>query len=152
MNYGMVSNAVLPPEIAIMRGRRILQNNIYAIADCEMLVSRLRRGDTITVSGIEIFASIAQFVMFARAVVTSGANLKILEQPYLEVGNGKYWRDAIVRDIDYRMVLEKEMMNALLHKVNMNNSVRVNIAQHIAKFDLAVMAKNYSVDGILRRG
>lgn len=152
MNYGMVSDAMMQSEVTVMRGRRILNDNIYPVCNCEVLVSRLGHGDTVTIASIIMFESISQFVLFARAVVKAGANLKILEQPYLEVGNGRYWRDAIVRDINYRITLEKEMLNVLLQKIHMDNSARLSIARHLAKFDLAVMAKNYSMDGILRRG
>lgn len=152
MNYGLISNVTPQDEIAILKGRRISQSNLYPCSYAEALVSRLRQGDVVTIVSITIFSSIAQFVLFARAVVTAKASLKIIEQPYLEAGNGKYWRNSIVNDMDYRMALEKEMFHVLVHKIQRDNPARVHMAHYIARFSLCVMAKTYSAEGILHRG
>lgn len=152
MYYGVISDAMTQTELTVMKAKKISVKNIYCVSKCGLLEERLEIGDKVTIVGIEIFDSILQFVSFAKMIATYGANLQIIEQPYLQLRNGKYWKSAIVKDVDYRMALESRMLNATTHKgINMDRNTKIILANNFAKLNLHIMAKTYSADGILKR-
>lgn len=119
MNYGIVSEKDDKTSLDFMKSKKVEVTNMYPSYKLSLLVSRLICGDVIYVISVDRFPSVSRFVAFADRVLMAGVALKIMNEPYLEVGNGKHWRPAIQRHMDTLVVLENANVNRLLGTIKL---------------------------------
>ena len=125
--------------------------NIIHVSRLEVLLARVVAGDTIYVISVNRFPSVSRFVAFADAVLQEGVALRILEQPYLEVGNGKHFRPAVAEYLGVLVYLERSNAQRLISTFSFNASGKDYAADCIADITVGILAKTYSSDGILHR-
>ena len=85
----------------------------YPVTKLDLLVSRLNFGDTIIYISVDRFLSVSQYVVFSEKVLNAGVSLRIMEQPYLDIGNGKHWRSSVVSHLHTLVHAENFMINRL---------------------------------------
>ncbi|MFA9379063.1 MAG: hypothetical protein ACERKZ_20310 [Lachnotalea sp.] len=90
MTYGLVNDVVSQIEIAVIKSKKILDSNIATVSNIGILLSKLNGGDSIWLVSVADFPSVSRFAAFADRVLKTGVALKIMNEPYLEVGNGIY--------------------------------------------------------------
>lgn len=95
MFYGIISAKDNQTSISYFKSKKVSQTNVVPVNRLEALVSALKEGDVVYVVSVNRFPSVYMFHVFADAVLKRGASLKILEQGYLDIGNGKHYKASI---------------------------------------------------------
>lgn len=78
--------------------------------------------------------------------------MKILEQPYLDIGNGKHYRPSVEEHLKTLVALESANGNRLLGSLKLNATGKDYVARCITDITVGILAKTYASDGILHRG
>jgi|GEM_PF-5992251 hypothetical protein len=151
MNYGIISEKDDKTSLAYLKSKKVADVNIIHVSRLEVLLSRLVAGDSIYVIIVNRFPSVSRFVAFADAVLMEGVALRILEQPYLEVGNGKYFRPAVEEHLRVLVYLERSNAQRLLSAFTFNMAGKDYAADCIANVTVGILAKKYYLDVILQR-
>ena len=152
MIYGIVSEKDDKTSLAYLKSKKVAEVNIIHVSRLDVLLARVVAGDSIYVISVNRFPSVSRFVAFADAVLQEGVSLRILEQPYLEVGNGKHFRPAVAEHLNMLVFLERSNAQRLLSTFTFNASGKEYAADCIADITVGILAKTYSSDGILHRG
>jgi len=152
MNYGLVSEKDIETTLTFMKSKKVSSSNIIAISKLNALVSIITSGDVIYVISVDRFSSVSRFVAFTELVLKAGVTLHCLEQPYLEVGNGKHWRPSIVEHLNTLMRLECDDAKRLFSAFDFTSEGRDYVARCIADITVGILAKTYASDGIMHRG
>lgn len=97
--YAIISGKDNQTSLAYFKSKKISQNNRVPVARLKQLVQVLSAGDVVHVVSVDRFPSVGVFVAFVDAVLKAGAIMKILEQSYLDVGNGKYYRQSVAEHL-----------------------------------------------------
>lgn len=151
MTYGLVNDTGSQTEIAVMKSKKISDGNIGTVSQIPALFSRLNCGDTIWIATVADFPSVSRFAVFADAVLKFGIVLRIVSEPYLEVGNGKHWRASIQNHIDRLVALESANAGRLFSFLELNQAGKDYVARCITDITIGILAKTYASDGILHR-
>ena len=152
MNYGLVSEKDNETTLTFMKSKKVSSCNIVAISKLNAFVSTITSGDVIYVIRVDRFSSVSRFVVFTELVLKAGGTLHCLEQPYLDVGNGKHWRPSIVEHLNALMRLESDNAKRLFLAFNFTGEGRDYVARCIADITVGILAKTYASDGIMHRG
>ena len=152
MNYGLVSEKDIETTLTFMKSKKVSSSNIIAISKLNALVSIMTSGDVIYMISVDRFSSVSRFVAFTELVLKAGVTLHCLEQPYLEVGNGKHWRPSIVEHLNTLMRLECDDAKRLFSAFDFTSEGKDYVARCIADITVGILAKTYSSDGIMHRG
>ncbi|KAB1438067.1 hypothetical protein [Candidatus Galacturonibacter soehngenii] len=152
MNHGIVSEKDDRTSLAYLKSKKVADVNIIHVSRLDVLLSRLVAGDTVYVISVDRFPSVSRFVAFAEAVLHAGVSLRILEQPYLEVGNGKHFRPAVAEYLNTLVFFERSCVQRLFSFFSFNMAGKDYVADCIANVTVGILAKTYSSDGILHRG
>lgn len=152
MTYGIVSDKDDKTSFSYLKSKKVADTNIVPVTRLEVLVSRVVAGDSIYVISVNRFPSVTRFLVLAEAVLHAGVSLRILEQPYLEVGNGKHFRPAVAEHLNTLVCLERSCVRRLVSTFSFNLSGKDYVADSIAEITVGILAKTYSSDGILHRG
>lgn len=152
MNYGIISEKDDKTGLAYLKSKKVPEVNVVHVSRLDVLLARVVAGDTIYVISVNRFPSVSRFVAFADAVLQEGVSLRILEQPYLEVGNGKHFRPTVVEHLSVLVYLERSNAQRLISTFSFNASGKDYAADCIADITVGILAKTYSSDGILHRG
>lgn len=107
MNYG-VTRVNSKVELTSLKGKRIPDINVYNVNQIDILINKLSKGDVVYVVSVMVFPSVWMFLMFADAVLSSGGVLHVISEPYLDVGNGKYYRPSVRTHLETLVKLERE--------------------------------------------
>lgn len=75
-----------------------------------------------------------------------------MEQPYLDIGNGKYWRSSVVTHLYTLVHAENAMVNRLYSALELTDKGKYYVSRCVTDMSIGILAKTYSVDGILHRG
>lgn len=81
-----------------------------------------------------------------------GASLRCLEQPYLEIGNGKFWRSSVSSHLTALVRAEGATAGRLHTAFELTDRGRYYVSRCVTEMSIGILAKTYSVDGILHRG
>lgn len=152
MNYAIVSEKDDKTGFAYLKSKKVPDVNVVHVSRLNVLLARVVAGDIIYVISVNRFPSVSRFLAFADAVLQEGVSLRILEQPYLEVGNGKHFRPAVVENLRVLVYLERSNAQRLISTFSFNASGKDYAADCIADITVGILAKTYSSDGILHRG
>ena len=152
MNYGLVSEKNNEMTLTFMKSKKVSSSSIVTISKLNALVSIITFGDVIYVISVDRFPSVSRFVVFTELVFKAGVTLHCLEQPYLDVGNGKRWRPSIVEHLNVLMRLENDNAKRLFSSFKFTNEGKDYVARCVADITVGVLAKTYASDGIMHRG
>ena len=101
---------------------------------------------------VDRFSSVSVFVAFASIVLKTGASMKILEQPYLDIGNGKHYKASIEEDLKVLARLESANVNRLIGALQLTDAGKEYVIRCVTDISVGILAKTYASDGILHRG
>ena len=152
MVYAIISEKDNQTSLAYFKSKKIPQGNYVRVSSLQLLAQKLTAGDVVYVVGIDRFSSVGVFVAFADSVLKAGASMKILEQPYLDIGNGKHYRPSVEEHLKTLVALESANGNRLLGSVKLNATGKDYVARCITDITVGILAKTYASDGILHRG
>lgn len=113
MVYGIISKRDNDITRTVFRSKKIADTDIYPVTKLDVLVSRFNSGDIIICIGVDRFLSVSQYAVFSERVLNAGVSLRIMEQPYLDIDNGKHWRSSVVAHLHSLVYAENAMVNRL---------------------------------------
>ena len=153
MIYGIVSEKDNETTRTVFRSKKITDDNqIYSISQLGVLVERLQLDDILYCISVDRFLSVSQYVVFCEKVLHAGASLRCLEQPYLDIGNGRHWRSSVVSQLNTMVRAEGVTANRLYSVLELSDKGRCYVSRCIVDMSISILAKTYSSDGILHRG
>ncbi len=152
MMYAIISEKDGQTGIAYFKGKKIPQSNYVPVSRMQQLVKVLNAGDVVHVISVDRFPSVGVFTAFADAVLKAGASMKILEQPYLEIGNGKHYKANVEKHLNVLARLENTNINRLVSTLKLNPAGYQYVCRCITDITISVLAKTYASDGIQHRG
>lgn len=152
MNYGIVSEKDDKTGLAYLKSKKVADTYIIHVTRLDVLLSRTVPGDIVYVISVDRFPSVTRYVAFAEAVLKARVSLRIMEQPYLEVGNGKHFRPAVAEHLNTLVYLERSNAQRLMSAFSLDVAGKDYVADCIANVTVGILTKTYSSDGILHRG
>lgn len=152
MVYAIISEKDNQTSLAYFKSKKIPQGNFVPVSKLQQLIQVLGSGDVVHVVSVDRFPSVGVFVTFADAVLKAGASMKILEQSYLDVGNGKHYRQSVEEHLKALAGLESVNVNRLLGSLKLAAVGKDYVARCVTDITVGILAKTYASDGILHRG
>lgn len=152
MVYGLVRDVYDQAELNVMRSKRIPMSNIVLVTQPNVLLAKLNRGDVVWLVTVADFQSVTRFVAFADMVLKLGVQLRIVNEPYLELGNGRHWRVSVREQVEMLVALEKASADRLFSAFAFNDVAKGYVRSCIADITVGILSMTYSSDGILHRG
>ena len=152
MMYEIVSEKDDRASCAYLKSKKVADSRIIHVSRLDALLFNVVAGDVIYVISVDRFPSVTRFVAFADAVLHVGVSLRILEQPYLEVGNVKHFRPTVAEHLSTLVHLERTNVQRMISTFSFNVAGKDYVADCIADITVGILAKTYSSDGILHRG
>ncbi len=152
MVYGIVSAKDNQTSLAYFKSKKISQGNLVSTDRLQQLANILRAGDVVYVVSVDRFPSVNAFVMFAGIVLETGASIKILEQPYLDVGNGRHYKASVEEHLKVLAGLESANVSRLIGALKLTDAGKDYVIRCVTYITIGILAKTYASDGILHRG
>ncbi len=152
MVYGLVRDLCDQTELSVMRSKRIPMENIILVTQPNVLLARVHSGDVVWLVTVADFQSVTRFAELADWILRLGVQLRIVNEPYLEVGNGKHWRMSVRAHVETLMALEQENAMKLRSVFRFTDRQRMYADSCIADITVGILSKTYASDGILHRG
>lgn len=152
MNYGLISALDDETTKYVFRGKKITGDCIipnYRIAET---VKNLRKGDTVYVISVNRFYSVSQLMVIGRICMQNGVSLRFIAQPYLDITDGKHWRDSILWQMEKMKSIEVSAKGRLQQCMQMTKEGWETVYRCIEIMNLEILAHTFSPDGILKRG
>jgi hypothetical protein len=152
MVYRIISAKDNQTSLAYFKSKKVSQGNLVTADRLRQLVNVLSAGDVVHVVSVDRFPSVNAFVIFAGIVLKTGASMKILDQPYLDIGNGKHYKSSIEEHLKVLVGLESANINRLVSALKLNGAGKEYVIRCVIDISLGILAKTYASDGILHRG
>lgn len=152
MIYGIISAKDNQTSLAYFKSKKVSQGNLVAVDRLRQLVNVLTAGDVVHIVSVDRFPSVNVFVTFAGIVLKTGASMKILDQPYLNIGNGKHYKSSIEEHLKVLVGLESANINRLVSALKLNGAGKEYVIRCVTDVPIGMLAKTYASDGILHRG
>lgn len=152
MNYGIISRLDDDTTTAVFKGKRIPAENIVANNQVDRLAQVLKAEDVVYVISVNRFYNLGQFLSFAQVCQTRGVTVHLVAQPYLDFGNGKYWKTSIRNLLVMMQKIEYSVKTQMTQQMNLTRAQWECIYRGLEIMSLEILARIFSADGILRRG
>ena len=153
MNYGIYENQMdTETTLSWMRSKKVAKGCMLSTTDIPKLIPNLVAGDVVYCAGVDRFVSMARLYEVCSMIDQRNASIRFLAQPYLDMGNGKQWKPAVVRDMQSRIQTEAEYVDLLLVKLRLSGEWCWYVRRLVSIMNLRMLAQTYSADGILKRG
>ena len=152
MVYGIISAKDNQTSLAYFKSKKVSQGNMVTADRLQQVANVLSAGDVIHVVSVDRFPSVNAFVIFAGIVLKTGASMRILEQPYLDIGNGKHYKASIEAHLQVLAGLESANANRLVTTLKLTDAGKEYVIRCVTDISLGMLAKTYASDGVLRRG
>lgn len=152
MNYGIISALDDETTKYVFRGKKIIENQMIPSYKIGEAVKQLHKGDVVYVMSVNRFNSVSHLLVIGRICVQRGVSLRFIAQPYLDITNGKYWRDAVLWQMENMHAIEMHAKGKLQQCMRMNNEGWELVYRCIEIMNLEILAHTFSPDGILKRG
>jgi len=152
MVYGIISAKDNQTSLAYFKSKKVSQGNLVTADRLQQLANVLSAGDVVHVVSIDRFPSVGVFFSFAKVVLKSGASMKILDQPYLNIGNGTYYKPNIQKYLEEIVRLESVNADRLFQGLQLTNTGKDYVSRCVTDITLGILAKTYASDGVLHRG
>src|SRR5574344_2849324 len=121
MVHGIISAKDNQTSLAYFKSKKVSQGNLVTADRLQQLANIISAGDVVHVVSVDRFPSVGVFVTFAGIVLKTGASMKILEQPYLDIGNGKHYKASIEEHLQVLAGLESANANRLLKSLHLTD-------------------------------
>ena len=151
IKYGLMSGLDTENTKAVFKAKKIAQKNVIFIEHLNNLIERLSEGDLLFAMNVNRFCSVSQLGRFGRYCKENGISLQFMEQPYLNIGNGKYWKTNIERHLVKIAELEIQIKNDLQKNIRMDNSARNKMFRDIEIQNLEIVSYTYASGGIMSK-
>jgi hypothetical protein len=152
MVYGIISVKDNNTSIAYFKSKKVSQGNLVSSDRLQKISNVLSSGDVVHVVSVDRFTSVNAFVTFAGIVLKTDASLKILEQPYLDIGNGKHYKASVEGNLNVLAGLESVNVSRLIGVLKLTDVGKEYVIHCVTDITIGILAKNYASDGILHRG
>lgn len=152
MIYGVISDLDNETTRILFREKKIPNTNVVPSQQLGELVKRLRTGDTVYAISINRFYNVWQLFIFGRFCMAHGISLRFSSQPYLDIVNGKHWKNTVIEHIKYISEMELYCKGRLQQAFRMNNAQWDFLFGCIEYMNLEVLAHTFDSDGVLKRG
>ena len=152
MVYGIISAKDNNTSLAFFKSKKVSQGNLVTADRLQQLANTLRAGDVVYVVSVDRFPSVNAFVMFAGIILKTGASMKILEQPYLDIGNGRYYKASAEEHLKVLAGLESANVSRLIGALKLTDAGKDYVIHCVTDITIGILAKTYASDGILHRG
>lgn len=151
MVYGIFSEKDTQISFLYMQSKKVSRETCVNICNIKQLITRLHIGDVVHVVSVDRFPSVCSFVEFARIVLNVGASIRILEQPYLDVGNGKHYKPSVQKHLRTLCTIENVSYSRLCSALKLDSNGKQYIYKCVTDITIGVLATTYATDGIMRR-
>ncbi len=148
MVYGIISAKDNNTSLAFFKSKKVSQGNLVTADRLQQLANTLRAGDVVYVVSVDRFPSVNAFVMFAGIILKTGASMKILEQPYLDVGNGRHYKASVEEHLKVLAGLESANASRLIGALKLTDAGKGYVSRCITDITIGILAKTYASDGI----
>ncbi len=152
MVYGIISAKDNQTSLAYFKSKKVSQGNLVTADKLQQLVNVLSAGDVIHVVSVDRFPSVGVFLNFAGIVLKTGASMKILDQPYLDIGNGKHYKASTEEHLKVLAGLESVNVSRLMGALKLTDAGKSYVSRCVTDITIGILAKTYATDGILHRG
>lgn len=152
MNYGLISALDDETTKYVFRGKRITENQIIPNYEIGEAVKSLHKGDVVYVISVNRFNSVSHLLVIGRLCMQKGVSLRFIAQPYLDLANGKCWKDSVLWQMEYMHSIEMRAKSKLQQCMQMNREGWETVYRCIEIMNLEILAHMFSPDGILKRG
>lgn len=152
MVYGIISAKENQTSLAYFKSKKVSQSNLVTADKLHQLANVLTAGDVVHVVSVDRFLSVNTFVGLAGIVLKTGASLKILDQPYLDVGNGKHYKASVEEHLQVLVALESANANRLVSALKLTDAGKEYVIRCVTDVTIGILAKTYASDGIMHRG
>ena len=112
----------------------------------------LKSGDVVYVVSVNRFCTVSQFLNFGKYCMANGVSLHILAQPYLDLGNGKHWKPAVMSQMMKMVEIERQATGKMAQGFRMTNEQWDYVYRCFELMNLDILAHLFSADGVLKRG
>ena len=152
MVYGIISAKDNQTSLAFFKSKKVSQSSLVTTDKLKQLVNVITAGDVIHVVSVDRFPSVNAFVTFADIVLKTGASMKILDQPYLDIGNGKHYKASVEEYLKELVGLESANVSRLIGALKMTDAGKEYVIRCVTDISIGILAKTYASNGILHRG
>lgn len=151
MKYGLYSDLDNNATKVIFKEKKIPAKNMIHIKNGQVLEHSLSEKDDCYIMSINRFMSVTQFYRFVILCQERGVSLHLINEPYLDVGNGKTLKRQMVSQIMQMIQIEYELKKHLGRHMRLTNEQWGVINRSIEIQNLEILSGIYSADGILKR-
>ena len=151
MVYGIISAKDNQTSLAFFKSKKVLQSSLVSADRLQQLTNVLSAGDIIHVVSVDRFPSVNAFVTFADIVLKTGASMKILDQPYLDIGNGKHYKASVEEHLKVLAELESVNVSRLIGALKLTDAGKEYVIRCVIDISIGILAKTYASNGIFHR-
>jgi len=152
MVYGIISQADDATTSVYFKSKRVPDANVVHIVQLPSLMQMLKSGDVVFVVSVNRFWSVNQFLQFGKFCMSNGVSLHLLAQPYLDLGNGKHWKQSVMSQMMRMVELERYAKANMTKGYKYSNEYWEYLCRTFEIMNLEVLAHTFSTDGVLKRG
>ncbi len=152
MVYGIISSLDDAGTKTVFQSKKIRNERVFYFNQLNALREMLVSGDVVYVMSVNRFLNLSQVCGVAEFCFQRGISLRFIEQPYLNVGNGKCWRKSVICLTDRMLQLEKYAENRMQQVFRFNSEQWEYMSRCIERMSLEILAQIFSSDGIMKRG
>jgi hypothetical protein len=152
MVYGLISGLDNETTVAVFNSKGITEENVFSCCLLGELIQRLKKGDTVYSISINRFETVSQLLVFGKICMGRGISLHFICQPYLDLGNGKQWKNSIVAQMQCAVNAERCAKGRMAQGFKMSKEQWEYVFRCFEIMNLEILAKIYSGDGIMKRG
>ncbi len=152
MVYGIVSSLDDAGTKTVFQSKKIRNERVFYFNQLNALREMLVSGDVVYVMSVNRFLNLSQVCGVAEFCFQRGISLRFIEQPYLNVGNGKCWRKSVICLTERMLELERCVRDGMQQRFQFNEEQWSYVRKCIERMSLEILAQIFSSDGILKRG
>lgn len=152
MIFGVYALGNVEMKKEVLRSRKIKESELFPLSECNKLFQRLCSNDTVVVYSVRGFVSVNIFYIFTSEVLKRGASLKVLNEHYLDVGNGKIWKDSVQAHVSTLIEVEQVGYDRLVQGLRLNKAAAQFVAETIGGCSVNSLSLAFGNNGILHRG
>lgn len=81
-----------------------------------------------------------------------GVSLRFLSEPYLDIWNGKCWKNSFIKLVDQMIMLERCAKGKMRQDFQMTDEQWRYVNYCFETLGLQILAQIFSAEGVLKRG
>ena len=152
MVFGVYAYGNIEMKREVLRGMKIKETELIHLSEATKLFQRLSSNDRVVVYSVKDFVSVNMFCRFVSEVLKRGASLKIVNEHYLDIGNGKVWKENVQAHINALCGVEQHCYERLSRGLKLNKAASEFLADVVGGCSVSALSVAFCNDGILRRG